>query len=74
MPAIKTSPKQSMTVRIEGLRSWDGTTQPPLGTILVQDVFDSMRDYISRYTQMDSITVYTPRSLTGGGVYESGST
>ena len=35
MPAMKHHTKMTLTVRIEGMVGWDGTTQPPQGQLTV---------------------------------------
>ena len=74
MPAIKLFPKQTITVRIEGLGDWDGTSQPPFGRYYINNIFQACKDYQPRYIQVTSLTIYTPRSLTGGAVFHTGST
>ena len=66
-------PHQTMTVRLEDLGDWDDKVQPPLGFWKVSDVFKRMKDYCPKNLKIHAITVYTPRALTGGPVFNTGS-
>jgi len=63
-------PKSNVTVRMFGLQAmgWDASQQPPNATISVGTVIKNFKDYVPRYLKINSVTIYTPRTITGGRV------
>ena len=73
MPSVKLVPWQMHTLCMRGLGDWDGSSQPPLGYWWVQHLFENATDYHVRYVKSESITIYSPRGLQGGAIYDTGS-
>ena len=70
MSVVNREPKQTMVVRINGLQAagWNGSVQPPAAQIYANIVISNFKDYVPKYFQIHSVTVTTPRSITGGSV------
>ena len=50
------------------------TSQPPTGKLKVSNIFaQGINGYIPRYMEIEGITIYTPRAIVGGAVFETGS-
>jgi len=47
---------------------WNGSTQPPNATLDIKGLISNFKDYVPKYIQIHSVTVYTPRGILGGGV------
>ena len=62
-------PKQTMTLRIYGLRAmgWDGS-QPPGAIVNPLTIVQNFKDYVPRWMKIHSLTLITPRGLTGGPI------
>jgi len=63
-------PKSNVTVRMFGLQAmgWDASQQPPNASIEVTTIIKNFKDYVPRYMKINSVVIYTPRSIAGGRV------
>ena len=64
---VQRFPKQTMTVRIYGMKAagWDGTSYPPNAIVSAYTIYLNFKDYIPRWFTVNSITLISNRSYMG---------